>query len=301
MLAAGFLVYLGVRLWHLWRRDSVDLGHLAAGGVVLAVAASALAVASYGVIWLYVLRRFRIAVSLYWLTVFFKSQLGKYLPGSVWQYAGRVGIARRHGLGLGVGLASIGVEIAASSIAAAAAGLLVLDAKDAAAALVGVAVLLVAATAGWQRVAGAASRFAKLAASRVGIEGAVLRSAVSTVPIAVVLYLVVWALYGISFWLTARALFGASATPILVYVGTFALAWLAGFAAVFAPGGVGVREAVIVAMLSSRLGEANAIVLAASSRVVLTAIDLVAGGLSIAVSLRPRRENDAKPLPDGPA
>jgi uncharacterized membrane protein YbhN (UPF0104 family) len=266
-----------------------------------AVAASALAVASYGVVWLYVLRRLRIAVPLYWLTVFFKSQLGKYLPGSVWQYAGRVGIARRYGLGLGVGLASIGVEVVASSIAAAAAGLLILDAKQAGAGLAGAAVLLVAATAWRQRLADAASRLTKLAASRVAVDGAVLRSAVLTLPIAVVLYLVVWALYGISFWLTARALFGVSATQIPVYMGTFSLAWLAGFAAVFAPGGVGVREAVIVALLSSRLGEANAIVLAASSRVVLTAIDLVAGGLSIAVSLRPRRQNDAKPLSEGPA
>jgi hypothetical protein len=114
---------------------------------------------------------------------------------------------------------------------------------------------------------------------------------------AVILYLVVWALYGIAFWATGRALFAVPVSDLPRYVGVFALAWLAGLVAVFAPGGIGVREAVIVALLRSRLGEADAIVLAATSRIVLTAIDLVAGAAAFGIPAL--RRNDARPVGAG--
>jgi glycosyltransferase 2 family protein len=297
-LAAGFLVFLAVRLWQLWRRDPVDLSHLGAGTVTLAAIASVIAVSSYGVVWLYVLRGLRVRAPLGWLTIFFKSQLGKYIPGSVWQFAGRVGIARRYGLPLGIGIVSVGVEVVASSLAAGAVGILVLSGWSSVFASTGVAVVLLAGVVMRGRLRAAMSRLATIGVSRLGVERRVFGDAIRTLPMAAVLYLLVWAAYGVAFWLTAHALFSVPVAQLPVYVGTFALAWLAGFVAVFAPGGVGVREAVIVALLGSRLGEANAIVLAASSRLVLAAVDLVAGGLSMSVPLLTgRRGNDADPLP----
>jgi glycosyltransferase 2 family protein len=292
-------VFLAVRLWQLWRRDPVDLSHLGPGTVTLAAIASVIAVSSYGVVWLYVLRRLRVRAPLGWVTIFFKSQLGKYIPGSVWQFAGRVGIARRYGLPLGVGLVSVGVEVVASSLAAGAVGLLVLGGWSLVFASVGVAAVLLAGVVMRRPLHAAMSHLATIGVSRLGVERRVFADAIRTLPTAAVLYLLVWAVYGVGFWLTARALFSVPVAPLPVYVGTFALAWLAGFVAVFAPGGVGVREAVIVALLGSRLGEANAIVLAASSRLVLAAVDLVAGGLSTAVPLfTGRRGNHADPLPE---
>ena len=68
-----------------------------------------------------------------------------------------------------------------------------------------------------------------------------------------------------------------SAIDVLRYAGVFAAAWVAGFVVVVAPGGLGVREAVIVALLQGRLGEAEAIVLATASRIAFTVVDLSAG------------------------
>jgi hypothetical protein len=52
-----------------------------------------------------------------------------------------------------------------------------------------------------------------------------------------------------------------------------------------------VREAVITALLAGRIGEAHAIGLAAASRLILAAVDLVAGAvwLSVPPLLRSRR------------
>src|SRR6266446_288027 len=54
LLAAGFIAFLAVRLWQLWRDNPVDLSRLDAGVATLAVTVSVLAVASYGVVWLFV-------------------------------------------------------------------------------------------------------------------------------------------------------------------------------------------------------------------------------------------------------
>jgi uncharacterized membrane protein YbhN (UPF0104 family) len=72
------------------------------------------------------------------------------------------------------------------------------------------------------------------------------------------------------------------------YVGAFAIAWLAGLVAVYAPGGLGVREAVLVALLSSRIGAANALVLAATSRLIFILADVVLAGAATAALRRGR-------------
>ena len=109
--------------------------------------------------------------------------------------------------------------------------------------------------------------------------------------------LVVWGMYGLAFWTTGCALFAIPASDIPRYIGVFALAWLAGLVAFFAPGGIGVREAVIAALLAGPLGQADAIVLAATSRIVLSTIDLVAGAASFGLPARWRR--DASPVEAG--
>jgi uncharacterized membrane protein YbhN (UPF0104 family) len=71
-------------------------------------------------------------------------------------------------------------------------------------------------------------------------------------------------------------------------MGAFAVAWLAGLLAVYAPGGLGVREAVLVALLSSRIGAADALVVAAASRLILIFVDVVLAGIATAALRRGR-------------
>ena len=280
LLAVALVVLLALRLWQLWRRNPVDFGQLDGGVFAAAVVASVAAVSAYGFVWPYLLRRLGTPAPLSWITLFFKSQLGKYLPGSVWQYAGRVGLARNRGVPIQRGFVSIVAEIGYSAFAAAAASSLLLGWVGTAAVFLGSAALLTLAVGFRGRLTGPIGRFGRpnvLAALRAG-------------PTAVVLYLIVWGMYGLAFWATGRALFAVPATDIPRYIGVFALAWLAGLVAFFAPGGIGVREAVIAALLTGRLGQADAIVLAATSRIVLSAIDLVAGAASFGLPALRRRE-----------
>jgi uncharacterized membrane protein YbhN (UPF0104 family) len=289
LLAVTLVVLLALRLWQLWRREPVDFGQLDVGIFVAAVVASVAAVSAYGLVWLYLLRRLGTPAPLSWITLFFKSQLAKYLPGSVWQYAGRVGLARSRGVPIQPALLSVVAEIGYSAIAAAATASLILGWAAAAGVLLGLAGLLALARAFRGHVA---ALVVPAPADREGgrLDRRSVLATLSAAPATVVLYLVVWGLYGLAFWATGRALFAIPASELPRYIGMFALAWLAGLVAFFAPGGIGVREAVIAALLAAPLGQANALVLAATSRIVLSTIDLVAGATSFGVPARWRKD-----------
>jgi uncharacterized membrane protein YbhN (UPF0104 family) len=96
-------------------------------------------------------------------------------------------------------------------------------------------------------------------------------------------YVAITAALGVTLWLVADALFGIPAGDLPFYIGAFSIAWLTGLVAVFAPGGLGVREALLVALLRGRLGTADAVVLATASRAVLTIADLLGAFVGVLI------------------
>ena len=66
---------------------------------------------------------------------------------------------------------------------------------------------------------------------------------------------------------------------LMLLLGSYAIAMVAGFVAIFAPGGIGVREGVMVALLASTLGLEQATMLAVSARLVMVCADLAAGAV----------------------
>ena len=65
-----------------------------------------------------------------------------------------------------------------------------------------------------------------------------------------------WACYGGSLLVLALPL-GGGPDEVRLTVGTYAIAWVAGFAAVAAPVGIGAREVVLTLLLGPALGTAG--------------------------------------------
>ena len=84
-----------------------------------------------------------------------------------------------------------------------------------------------------------------------------------------------WLAYGLAFWLFGRALLGNAAPALLPATAAFIGSYVAGIIAVFAPGGLGVREAALVALLSPVTGPAPALLLAVASRLWLVALEVL--------------------------
>ena len=86
--------------------------------------------------------------------------------------------------------------------------------------------------------------------------------------------LTAWLGYGISLWLLARATVPDGNLGMPLAVASFAASYVAGLIALIFPGGLVVREGVLVAMLQGPLGLGPATALAIGSRVLLTITEL---------------------------
>ena len=99
-------------------------------------------------------------------------------------------------------------------------------------------------------------------------------------------YVVAWAIYGVALAILARGL--GMTVPFFAVTSAFAAAYFLGYVALFAPAGVGIREASMVALLTPALGAEAAWTLAIMQRAWLTLADL-AGALAGAAFLRHRK------------
>ena len=96
-----------------------------------------------------------------------------------------------------------------------------------------------------------------------------------------VLAALAWVSYGIAFWLLAQGLIADRTLPLTLATGAFTLGYILGWLALFAPGGVGVRELVFVGLLAPSLGSAGALAVSLGSRVLLTAMEAAAALITL--------------------
>ena len=89
-----------------------------------------------------------------------------------------------------------------------------------------------------------------------------------------IVMLVQWALGGVSTWLIGRAVMDISTDWLPLFVAASALGGSVGFLAVFAPGGIGVREGILSPLLAPAIGPAAAVVIVAS-RIVLVLVEII--------------------------
>jgi len=87
--------------------------------------------------------------------------------------------------------------------------------------------------------------------------------------------------YGFSFHLFAQSFADVPLAALPTTVALFIAAQIAGFIAVFAPGGLGVREGVLIAGLTPLVGTAPAIAISLGCRVWQTVLEIAAGALGI--------------------
>jgi uncharacterized membrane protein YbhN (UPF0104 family) len=99
-----------------------------------------------------------------------------------------------------------------------------------------------------------------------------------------------WVLYGIAFRFLALGLFGAPPGSWSFYITAFTGSYVAGVIAVFAPAGLGVREVALIALLSPLLGSGDALILAAASRIWLTALEVLAAVIVLALPTIPEAQ-----------
>jgi glycosyltransferase 2 family protein len=219
------------------------------------------------------------------------SNLGKYLPGKVWAIAGMALMAQQAGvaawaatgsavvlqvLAIGTGAALVGLTGAVALEAAHPGARLALGALVVASA-VGVGLVL------WPPVVRRLLRMARVPAE------AVMAPKPEGVIAGIVVNAVAWIGYGTSLWLLARGILPATQLGLLRAIAVFTASYLAGFLALLAPGGLGVREGLFILTLQQPLGIAAATALALASRLLLTITEFGAAAPFLLLSRRSPR------------
>lgn len=282
----GQLVLLGgvaVFVWRSLRRSLGDFGTLRLPEDVswsLVVASGFTILLTYGLLivaWMSVLRGwserlpFTSAARIWCL-----SNLGRYVPGKIWAFAGMALLAEREGirgwsavgaalvmqvLALGTG-AAVAITTVAASGATGGPGPITLGAALA------VTVATVAALS--------APLLVRLVDRLTGRRFNLRPTSAGAVALGAGATLTSWFSYGIALWLLARAFVPESGLSFAVATGAFATGYIVGLMAVVVPGGLGVREGVLLSVLAPWLGVPAAGIVTVASRLMLTLAEVTA-------------------------
>lgn len=204
--------------------------------------------------------------------LFMIGNLGRYIPGKVWQIAALAALARPRGVPAATSTAAAILGQGTGLGAAMAIGL----------------------GAAWQYGAGEAWRWVipglVLGGTMLGLIPPVFDTVsrlwfrlaktdapegLSTIHGArwVLSSLLSWVVYAVSFWLFTRGL--GFDVGLVAGGAAFAAAYVLGYLVVFAPAGLGVREGFLIALLSSTIGVGGATALAAAARLWTTIVEVV--------------------------
>lgn len=221
------------------------------------------------------------------------SNLGRYLPGKIWQIGIMAAMARDSGISplAASGSAILGtlVNVLAGLAVALATGRVLLErtSRGREPGAIGLVLLASVALLGLPWLI---PRLAPLAAR-------VLRRPVQAMlPVRAIGYAVIgnvtaWLLYGAAFDLFTRGVLGEASGGYPQYLAAYTVSYLAGYLMLFAPAGIGVREGMMVTALThAGLATApQAALVALTSRVWLTVLEVVPGFLFWAHATTRRR------------
>jgi uncharacterized membrane protein YbhN (UPF0104 family) len=207
------------------------------------------------------------------------THLAKYIPGGIWHYVGRLGAYGERDFGI----------------------------KKSTRALIHENVYLLSGALIIGIVAGSLSSQGKVLFKNFGINISVVAlaavivllwggmliaydkiikppSKISYIKLIPTLFLA-WLSFGLSFGIIFPEL---SSNNMLLFISVYSIGWLVGYVAIFAPGGIGVRETVLVWMLGGIMDPEYAIIFSAVHRFIFILVEVALGGVSFVLSIRKR-------------
>ena len=216
--------------------------------------------------------------------IWFISNLGRYVPGKVWQIGAMGALAQEAGVS---SAAAVGSALVVNLVNLLAGLLVVLVAGSRLVVGYGPA-LVIALVVFCVLVVGSPWLLPPLAHLVNRVTGRSIP--IPAIPPLAIIFAVAgcslaWNLYGLAFHDLTVAIFGGAAGRPTYYTAVFTLSYLIGYIVLFAPGGLGVRETSLVALLAAAGLEtgAQAAALAIASRLWLTVVEATPGLILLAI------------------
>jgi uncharacterized membrane protein YbhN (UPF0104 family) len=225
------------------------------------------------------------------------SNLGRYVPGKLWQIGAMGVMAQRARVSplaaTGSAILNVLINLVAGFVIVAALGWPLLGVAGLGGMGLGIAVLVLSVLGlallplGLPWLLRALSRV-------IGRDLAVGPLPPAAILLSLVGNVLAWLLYGSAFAVFAQGMLGSSQGPLTAYIAVYALSYLVGYLVLFVPAGVGVREAAMVALLPAAqlANPTQAAILAVTSRLWLTALEIAPGALFLGFDSLRRRPRE---------
>ncbi|MFH1701656.1 MAG: lysylphosphatidylglycerol synthase transmembrane domain-containing protein [Candidatus Zixiibacteriota bacterium] len=232
------------------------------------------------------------------------ANLGRYIPGKIWQIFGMIYLAKKEGMTEEESVASFGLSQIFAIPSGLLSGLLFLGlypqvyenysySSRATAGLIGVAVMIFAISLSViffpspiEKTANRLLKFIKRRPIKFGMNKS----------LAAVIYggyFLSWSMYGLSFWLFLK---GITTQEALLFpmAGIFIIAYQIGYLMLFAPGGLGPREAVMEIMLAPFFGAGVATAIAITARLWLIMAEAISALIALTIKSTEKTSDKVK-------
>ncbi|MEW8190808.1 MAG: hypothetical protein AB2766_16035 [Candidatus Thiodiazotropha endolucinida] len=209
------------------------------------------------------------------------TQLGKYIPGSIWQFVGKIGMYKSAGLDNQTVRDTILLETFWVVFSAFIFGLLLISFTQYQLLVTltqKVPLIILLAILGTTLFL---LLLPQLRRHRKKLYDYCRRLLFT--PLSFITSLLIWLVLGFAFWITLTP-FSASEIGLVFIIGLYAFSYAVGFAVPFAPAGIGIRESVLVLGLTPFLDINTAIILAVLNRVFYIFIEIILAALSVTIS-----------------
>ncbi len=190
-------------------------------------------------------------------TIYFRSILGKYLPGKLWQIAGSTYLATKKGVPEGISVTSFVLGqvysvLSGLTLAVCVVALGVFDeVKDLTTTLKWTSIPAVALMLIFALRPNLIERPMNLVLRLFNRKSVRIKLKLSQAVEIFLLFGGCWFVFGLGFWLFTNALATADFSLYIDLTAVNSAAMVIGFLSLFAPGGIGVREGILVLLLSS--------------------------------------------------
>jgi hypothetical protein len=207
------------------------------------------------------------------LGVYGLSSLGKYLPGGIWHFVGRFGVYKMNGLSAKASTRAMVLEniwLLSSALATGVIGVFLFRFDL-------IANLLNIPDENWLAVTLTMVILALWIIALIIVHKIMQKYTSRQIPNVVrvtLIGLLLWTFIGGSFFAMFKE-FSFSSAPL--FIGGYAVSWAVGYIAVFAPGGLGVREAVLAFVFSSITSVELIAVYAAMNRIIWVIAEVLFG------------------------
>lgn len=220
------------------------------------------------------------------LKIIFYSQLGKYLPGKIWIFAGRMYFCQKIGISTSKTFISMALEMALTTIS----GIFIFlasllfsskfrtDINPFLLVTVAVLVLVIIHPKVLVRIINFFLRLIKKEQVRIELN-------FSQICMIMAYYCIIWLCFGIAFYFLINSVTFITPSKIPIITGSFAIASTIGLIALFAPAGLGVREGILSLLLSNFFPLSLAILLSFLCRIWVSVGELLMAGISTRIKL----------------